>query len=286
MKTFEARKADSYNFHRDSLALKLARKLRIPTTPRPPQDVLIKSVLNKASEFLTEKELHLIGLRLLPVDGKLRTNSQIEVDLGLCRNDVSMTISMAIKRPLTSQLKEAEPVASLEGSKIQLDAYSFNDWNNANWTLRHDMDPYLLRSISNLPGRHRQVVQLRFGFNKEGFHTLVEAGNKMGLSNERVRQIEEEALAQLRRDLNIPKILDTDKESPAATIDHAKIASDPVIKKIVKKIRKEADENNKAISRMVKMIRKEREEKMKSLNRFLSPEAKAFISRMIKESQG
>lgn len=62
----------------------------------------------------------------------------------------------------------------------------------------------LLRShiqdvLENLTERERVVVQLRFGLDGNRAHTLGEIGEQLQLTRERVRQIEAEALAKLRK---------------------------------------------------------------------------------------
>ena len=52
--------------------------------------------------------------------------------------------------------------------------------------------------LSRLTDRERDVVRARFGFDGES-QKLVEIGEELGISAERVRQIEERALAKLRR---------------------------------------------------------------------------------------
>ena len=55
----------------------------------------------------------------------------------------------------------------------------------------------LHRAISELPERERQVVRLRYGIDGDEPTPLREAGRRLGLSPERVRQIESQALAHL-----------------------------------------------------------------------------------------
>jgi RNA polymerase primary sigma factor len=55
------------------------------------------------------------------------------------------------------------------------------------------------RLLGFLPERERTVLQLRFGIRTERAHTLEETAERVGLSRERVRQIEQQALARLRR---------------------------------------------------------------------------------------
>jgi RNA polymerase primary sigma factor len=55
----------------------------------------------------------------------------------------------------------------------------------------------LHRALDHLPDRERQVVKLRFGVNGNDPTPLRETGRRMGLSQERVRQIEAKALKRL-----------------------------------------------------------------------------------------
>ena len=53
-------------------------------------------------------------------------------------------------------------------------------------------------ALHDLPPREAQVLRLRYGFHDGKVHTLREVGRKMGITRERVRQIETHALARLR----------------------------------------------------------------------------------------
>jgi RNA polymerase primary sigma factor len=61
----------------------------------------------------------------------------------------------------------------------------------------------LRRTIDELPETERDVIRLRFGFNGDDPQPLRETGRRLGLSAERVRQIESQALKRLamRREL-------------------------------------------------------------------------------------
>jgi RNA polymerase primary sigma factor len=52
--------------------------------------------------------------------------------------------------------------------------------------------------LNGLPAREVRVLQLRFGLWGKRAHTLHEVGKKMGITRERVRQIQANALKRLR----------------------------------------------------------------------------------------
>jgi RNA polymerase primary sigma factor len=56
----------------------------------------------------------------------------------------------------------------------------------------------LSKTLGSLTPRERRVIELRFGLGDEYSRTLAEVGTELGLTKERIRQIEKEALAKLR----------------------------------------------------------------------------------------
>ena len=65
-------------------------------------------------------------------------------------------------------------------------------------TLYLDLQLKLDKLLSMLSRREREVVKLRFGVGKKRDHTLDEIGKKMGLSRERIRQILEKVLREMK----------------------------------------------------------------------------------------
>jgi len=55
--------------------------------------------------------------------------------------------------------------------------------------------------LDELPQRTRRVLELRFGLVDGQPRTLIEVGQELGVSRERVRQLEVEGLRRLRRAL-------------------------------------------------------------------------------------
>jgi RNA polymerase primary sigma factor len=77
--------------------------------------------------------------------------------------------------------------------------------------LDHDVLRHVMQMLGELDQREVTVLKLRFGLGDSQPHTLKEIGAELGLTRERVRQIETEALRKLAHGL-----LDTPDRSPTA----------------------------------------------------------------------
>ena len=62
----------------------------------------------------------------------------------------------------------------------------------------HLLQDHLVDVLENLPPREVRILQLRYGILDGQAYTLEEVGRKMGVTRERVRQIEAQALSRLR----------------------------------------------------------------------------------------
>ena len=66
----------------------------------------------------------------------------------------------------------------------------------------------LSRQIDKLPEREALIVRMRFGLYDGRAHTLDEIGGQLGLTRERIRQLEKLALAKLRHPSISEELLD------------------------------------------------------------------------------
>lgn len=69
------------------------------------------------------------------------------------------------------------------------------------WQLEHERLEAFLRRLGP---REERVIRIRYGFFDGVGHTLQQTGDALGVSRERVRQIEERALARLRAMMDVP----------------------------------------------------------------------------------
>ncbi|MFW6111909.1 MAG: sigma-70 family RNA polymerase sigma factor [Candidatus Bipolaricaulota bacterium] len=81
------------------------------------------------------------------------------------------------------------------GDFIQSDKYSTPDKETLKVLLRED----LKSGLAELSDRKREIIEQRFGLGNKETETLAEIGNQLGISRERVRQIEVEALEELAK---------------------------------------------------------------------------------------
>jgi RNA polymerase primary sigma factor len=83
----------------------------------------------------------------------------------------------------------------METSKYCVNTIHLLSDNEEKIILRIEME----KVLSTLLPREQEVIKMRFGIGGEGSYTLEEIGARMGLTRERVRQIETKALKQLER---------------------------------------------------------------------------------------
>jgi len=92
------------------------------------------------------------------------------------------------------------PIGDPEDSSSLRDVLTFHDEEGPYTTALEDvsLEEGIEEALSKLSERERYVVGLRFGIGGEHEHTLAEVARKLGVSLERVRQIQVRAISKLR----------------------------------------------------------------------------------------
>ncbi len=137
--------------------------------------------------------LHQASRRLQQILGREPTPDEIAQEMNVSTGRVKEIIR-ASRQPISLEApigEEEERLAELIADKqVRPPAEAA-----VQLVLRDELE----KVMEKLTERERVVLRLRFGMRDGRPHTLEEIGDELGVSRERVRQIEKEALAKLRR---------------------------------------------------------------------------------------
>ena len=93
-----------------------------------------------------------------------------------------------------------------EDSTLQDFIQDTSGWATDETAIRMVVRENVLEAIKDLPPRLRLVLTLRFGFFDDRPRTLEEVGQELGVTRERVRQLERQALDRMRRSSRLPSL--------------------------------------------------------------------------------
>jgi len=125
--------------------------------------------------------------------GRDPTVEELAVSLEVTPQKIENMIQVA-RRPLSLETPTDDEEDSVLGDFIQDDEFPAPDDTATYNLLREHLDSVL----DGLPPREVRILQLRYGLLDGQAYTLEEVGRKMGVTRERVRQIEAQALSRLR----------------------------------------------------------------------------------------
>jgi RNA polymerase nonessential primary-like sigma factor len=133
------------------------------------------------------------SLRALRPDG-LRAEDIGEF-LGLQASQVTDLLAMAeAPRSLDARLDQQGDEQSL--GELLVDELSISPENQ---TQAHEVDALLESWVGSLSAREREIIESRFGLHDTEAQTLEVISARLGMTKERVRQVQNEALAKLKR---------------------------------------------------------------------------------------
>lgn len=125
--------------------------------------------------------------------GRKPTVDELAETLEVPPKKVENMIQVA-RRPLSLELPTDDEEDSMLGDFIEDDEAPPPD-DTATYNL---LKEHLVSVLDSLPPREVRILQLRYGLLDGQSYTLEEVGRKMGVTRERVRQIEAQALSRLR----------------------------------------------------------------------------------------
>jgi RNA polymerase primary sigma factor len=139
------------------------------------------------------RKLYRTILKIEQEHGRTASLDEIADEMELEPSKVRWIMKVA-QRPLSLQIRVGEEKDSELGSFIE-DAETPPPPESAEQAILRDT---LEELLSTLSPREARILRLRFGLQDGYFYTLEEIGDKFGVTRERIRQIEQEALQQLR----------------------------------------------------------------------------------------
>lgn len=135
--------------------------------------------------------------------GRDPTNEEIAERLEVPPRKVEQVIRVS-QRPLSLEMPVGEEADSYLGDFIE-DADAESPTDSASQTMLHGVIDEIFESLTP---REVRILQLRFGLVDGYSYTLEEVGKKFGVTRERIRQIEAQALGRLRHPSRSRKLRD------------------------------------------------------------------------------
>jgi RNA polymerase primary sigma factor len=149
----------------------------------------------------------------LPVHIELLLGQYMKKKAALTQDLDRAPTTEEIAKALGQPLEEIEHIERMSQRPVSLDAPIGQEGDGKLEDLVKDTEPLpgaglaaalkaredLAGVLRDLPGAERNVLELRFGLQGEEPRTLESIGRQLGLTRERVRQIEAAALGRLRR---------------------------------------------------------------------------------------
>ncbi|MGF6990073.1 RNA polymerase primary sigma factor [Lachnospiraceae bacterium PF1-21] len=146
------------------------------------------------------------------VNRVLKNRNELTVELGRepTPEEIAERMGSVTPKAVCDMLSYAQDPLSLEtpygGAEDESSLESFiEDVNSASpegALMKEALHDEISEVLATIPERDQEIIRMRFGLNPEGkIYTLEEVGNKIGLTRERIRQIEGRALKQLKINL-------------------------------------------------------------------------------------
>ena len=141
--------------------------------------------------------------KLLQQLGRNPTSDELAAEMGVNTEKVDWLVSVLYAEPVSLDIPIGDDESQLSDF-IEDDVGPAPEEQAANSMLKQQFKDLL----SQLSERERKIIEMRYGLDNEQGLTLKEVGHEFGLTRERIRQIEKEALAKLRHPSRSRKLID------------------------------------------------------------------------------
>jgi len=164
------------------------------------EQALVRAIQNNSRTVRVPSHVYEIQIRL----GKLR--EELRVELGRVPQRAELAAALGIEpdeldrvsasmQPIVSTHSVLTGTEDLTMEDLLADEDAIDPVEDVN---QGEINGLLSNAVASLEPRERQIVESRFGMHGESPLTLQQIGERMGLSRERVRQLETRALGRLR----------------------------------------------------------------------------------------
>ncbi|MBM2825716.1 MAG: rpoD [Dehalococcoidales bacterium] len=143
--------------------------------------------------------------RLSQEYGRNPTNEELAKELGLSPEKVSWLVAMVSRQPVSLETPIGEEDEGTELADFIQDKNALAPEEEAARSMFREQ---LAEVLSSLTLRERRIIELRFGLVDGRGRTLDEIGEEFGVTRERIRQIERQALNKLRHPSRSRKLID------------------------------------------------------------------------------
>lgn len=141
--------------------------------------------------------------RLLQRLGRKPTTDELATEMGVDTDKIDWLVSVLYAEPVSLDVPIGDDESQL-GDFIEDSISPAPEDQAANSMLRQQFKDLL----ASLTDRERKIIEMRYGLDNDQSLTLKEVGHEFGLTRERIRQIEKEALAKLRHPSRSRKLID------------------------------------------------------------------------------
>lgn len=159
-----------------------------------------RSIRIPVHEYEKIRNMKKIKARLSQTLGRIPTDQELSIYLGEPTNKIAFyeqwfQDTVSLNKPVYTGDYEEELGAFMdESNRLHGEA----ELTPEEYVIKNELTQKVNEALASLPERQRKVMRLRFGLDDGRSRTLEEVGREFGVTRERIRQIEADALRKLK----------------------------------------------------------------------------------------